>query len=94
MSINILMGVVSAAIMNARGVPRQQLLAGAAFSSVTPGLLGVMIPLALANQAGKQSAANAPASAPAAASGAAAGAPKPAGGTTPPAPGGAGTSPA
>ena len=53
------MGALSAAIMNLRGVPRQQMVAGAAISSMTPGLLAMVIPLAIANQADAQAAAKA-----------------------------------
>lgn len=56
MSINYVMGALSALILKQRGIPMNRALAGGAVSAVTPGILGLAIPLAMAGQGvkGKQ----------------------------------------
>jgi hypothetical protein len=55
MSFNLLAGALSAVILQSRGVARDKVIGGAAVSALTPGLLGLAIPLAVASQFGQKS---------------------------------------
>lgn len=51
MAFNLMSGALAAVILQSRKLPQQQVLAGAVLSSMTPGVLGLAIPLILANRA-------------------------------------------
>ena len=52
MAFNLMAGAVSATILKSRGVPNDKVIAGAAVSAMTPGILGFVIPLVMARQFG------------------------------------------
>jgi hypothetical protein len=49
---NIIVGALSALILQKRGLATDQVVAGAAISSLTPGMFGLVVPLVLARQSG------------------------------------------